>query len=230
MKTAPDRAVELVVLDQRRDQRIQKTVKLAQRLEIPVRHSSVEELSKLANGEKHQGVCLIAKKGESFDEKWLMRSMSDWVNPLLLVLDEVTDPHNLGACLRSADAAGVNAVIVPRDHSCGLTPVVRSVSSGAAETVPLVMVTNLARVLRELQQAGVWFTGTAGESEQILYNADFTGPTGIVMGAEGTGMRRLTRECCDYLVKIPMAGAVESLNVSVATGVVLFEVVRQRSR
>jgi 23S rRNA (guanosine2251-2'-O)-methyltransferase len=228
LKTAPDRAIELLVVEQRRDQRLQKTVQLARRLNIPVRNSSAEELLNLVSGEKHQGVVLIAKAGETFDEKWLQSQLSVWDKPLLLVLDEVTDPHNLGACLRSADAAGVNAVIVPRDHSCGLTPVVRKVASGAAETVPLVMVTNLARTLKELQDANVWLTGAAGEAEQTLYELDLRGPVAIVMGAEGSGMRRLTRESCDYLAKIPMAGAVESLNVSVATGIMLFEAVRQR--
>ena len=148
--------------------------------------------------------------------------------PLLLVLDGVTDPHNLGACLRSADAAGVQAVIIPRDRSAGLTPVVRKVACGAAETVPLVAVTNLARTLKSLQQRGLWVVGAAGEAEQLIYQVDMRVPTVIVMGAEGSGLRRLTREHCDYLAKLPMAGSVSSLNVSVATGICLFEAVRQR--
>jgi 23S rRNA (guanosine2251-2'-O)-methyltransferase len=148
--------------------------------------------------------------------------------PLLLVLDGVTDPHNLGACLRSADAAGVQAVIVPKDRSASLTPVVRKVACGAAETVPLVAVTNLARTLKQLQQRGLWVVGTAGEAQQYIYELDLKIPTVIVMGAEGAGMRRLTRENCDYLARLPMAGGVSSLNVSVAAGVCLFEAVRQR--
>ena len=147
---------------------------------------------------------------------------------MLLVLDGVTDPHNLGACMRSADAAGVAAVIAPRDRAAGMTPVVRKVAAGAAESVPFVAVVNLARTLRELKEKGVWLVGTADEAERTLYDVDLTGPTAIVMGSEGEGLRRLTRESCDELVRIPMAGAVESLNVSVASGVALFEAVRQR--
>jgi 23S rRNA (guanosine2251-2'-O)-methyltransferase len=146
----------------------------------------------------------------------------------LLVLDGVQDPHNLGACLRSADAAGVDAVIVPKDKAAGLTPVVRKVACGAAENVPFFQVTNLARTLRDLQERGIWLIGAAGEAESSLYQADLRGPLALVMGAEEQGMRRLTREHCDVLVNIPMAGSVESLNVSVATGICLFEAVRQR--
>jgi 23S rRNA (guanosine2251-2'-O)-methyltransferase len=149
--------------------------------------------------------------------------------PLILVLDGVTDPHNLGACLRTADAAGALAVIVPKDKSATLTPTVRKVACGAAEVIPLVAVTNLARTLEKLQQRGLWVVGTAGEAEQELYQQDLTGPTILIMGAEGKGMRRLTREHCDYLVRLPMAGSVSSLNVSVATGVCLFEALRQRA-
>ena len=149
-------------------------------------------------------------------------------NPLLLVLDQVTDPHNLGACLRTADAAGVVAVIVPKDNSALLTDTVRHIACGAAESVPFITVTNLSRTMERLKELGVWFTGTADEAKQSLYEVDLTGPTAIVMGAEGPGMRRLTSEKCDFLVRIPMAGSVPCLNVSVATGVMLFEAVRQR--
>jgi 23S rRNA (guanosine2251-2'-O)-methyltransferase len=148
---------------------------------------------------------------------------------LVLVLDGVTDPHNLGACLRSAAAAKVTAVIVPKDRAVGLTPVVRRASAGGADRVPLVAVTNLARTLRELKDAGVWITGLAGDTAQSLYELDLKGPVALVLGSEGEGMRRLTRETCDYVAKIPMPGAMESLNVSVAAGVVLFEALRQRS-
>ena len=148
--------------------------------------------------------------------------------PFLLVLDGVQDPHNLGACLRSADAAGVHAVIVPKDRSAGLTATVRKVACGAAETVPLLAVTNLARTLRTLQDAGVWLFGAAGEAEKSIYDIDLKGPLALVMGNEGSGLRRLTREHCDELFAIPMVGTVESLNVSVATGVALFEAGRQR--
>jgi 23S rRNA (guanosine2251-2'-O)-methyltransferase len=146
----------------------------------------------------------------------------------LLILDGVTDPHNLGACLRVADGAGVDAVIVPKDRSVHLNATVSKVASGAAETMPLIAVTNLARTMRELQEAGVWLIGTDDQTEKTIYDMDYTGPIALVMGAEGEGMRRLTRETCDALVKIPMMGGVESLNVSVASGVALYEARRQR--
>lgn len=150
-------------------------------------------------------------------------------DPLLLVLDQVQDPQNLGACLRTADAAGVDAVVVPKDNSAPISPTVRSIASGAAETVPVARVTNLARTLRALKELGVWVFGTSDRADTSLYSADLRGPVALVMGAEGKGLRRLTLETCDLLVRIPMAGTVECLNVSVATGVCLFEVVRQRS-
>jgi 23S rRNA (guanosine2251-2'-O)-methyltransferase len=149
-------------------------------------------------------------------------------SPLLLILDGVTDPHNLGACLRTADAAGVTAVVVPQDGAAGLSPVARKVACGAADTVPFVRVTNLARTLGQLKAAGVWLIGTSDKASRTLFEQDFSGPVAIVMGAEGAGMRRLTEENCDFLVSLPMQGAVSSLNVSVATGICLFEAVRQR--
>ena len=148
---------------------------------------------------------------------------------LLLVLDGITDPHNLGACLRSAEAAGVTAVIVPKDKAAGITPTVRRAASGAADRVAFFAVTNLARTLKAIKQQGVWLVGLDGESKQDLYSIDLKGPIAIVLGSEGEGMRRLTSESCDFLARIPMRGAVESLNVSVATGVVLFEALRQRA-
>ncbi|MCK4573771.1 MAG: 23S rRNA (guanosine(2251)-2'-O)-methyltransferase RlmB [candidate division Zixibacteria bacterium] len=150
-------------------------------------------------------------------------------DPLLLILDNVQDPHNLGACLRSADAAGVHAVIVPKDRSVSLTDTVRVIASGAAESVPFVQVTNLARTMDELKLAGIWMVGTTDTGKQSLYEVDMRGPLAIVLGAEGKGLRRLTSEKCDFLTRIPMAGKVECLNVSVATGVALFEAVRQRT-
>jgi 23S rRNA (guanosine2251-2'-O)-methyltransferase len=148
--------------------------------------------------------------------------------PFLLLLDEVQDPHNLGACLRTADAAGVHALIAPKDNAVGLTPVVCKVASGAAETLPYIQVTNLARTMGHLKEQGIWLTGTSGDADTELYSADLTGPLGLVMGSEGTGLRRLTREHCDRLVRLPMCGTVESLNVSVAAGVCLYEALRQR--
>jgi 23S rRNA (guanosine2251-2'-O)-methyltransferase len=149
---------------------------------------------------------------------------------LLLILDGIQDPHNLGACLRTADAAGVTAVIAPKDKATSLTPAVRKVACGAAETIPFIQVTNLARFLRHIQQAGVWCYGLAGEATKTLYEIDWSGHSALVLGAEGKGLRQLTRECCDELISIPMLGTVSSLNVSVATGISLFEVVRQRSK
>lgn len=203
---------------------------LAQRAGIPVVNADDAQLGKLAEGERHQGVIaeIVPRSGDP--ETQLEEALeAAGAAPLLLVLDGVQDPHNLGACLRSADAAGVAAVIVPRDRAAGLTPVVRKVAAGAAETVPLVPVVNLARTLRDIKGRGVWLVGTDDAADKTLYDADLQGPLALVMGSEGEGMRRLTRECCDQLVSIPMAGAVESLNVSVATGVALFEAVRQRS-
>jgi 23S rRNA (guanosine2251-2'-O)-methyltransferase len=187
------------------------------------------ELDRMLGGARHQGVLVEIQPAAVGGERELEEFLEVFAGPaLLLVLDGVTDPHNLGACLRTADAAGVQAVILPKDKSVGITPVVRKVACGAAETLPAFLVTNLARSLRTLQDAGVWIYGAAGEAEQTLYEVDFTGSVAVVLGAEGGGLRRLTREHCDGLVKIPMAGTVESLNVSVATGVLLYEVVRQR--
>jgi 23S rRNA (guanosine2251-2'-O)-methyltransferase len=161
-------------------------------------------------------------------EEDLFEIIKDQPNALVLILDGITDPHNLGACLRSADAAGVHAVVVPKDNAATITDTVRHIACGAAERVPFVQVTNLARCLEKLKAAGVWLVGTADETDKLLYDVDLNGPIGIIMGAEGPGMRRLTAENCDFLVKIPMLGSVPCLNVSVATGVCLFEVVRQR--
>jgi 23S rRNA (guanosine2251-2'-O)-methyltransferase len=194
---------------------------------VPVQ---ADELERLTQGGRHQGAVAAVVPRAGDPETQLEEALEGGATapPLLLVLDGVTDPHNLGACLRSADAAGVHAVIVPRDRAVGLTPVVRKVAAGAAETVPLVAVINLARTLRELRERGVWLVGTSDDAPRTLFDVDLRGPTALVMGGEGEGMRRLTRECCDELAAIPMAGAVESLNVSVAAGVALFEAVRQR--
>ena len=226
----PQRVRRVMVAGGREAGRLAEVRALAQSAGVQL--STVEEaqLDKLAAGERHQGVVaeLLPRAGDPETQlEEALEAAGD--APLLLVLDGVQDPHNLGACLRSADAAGVAAVLVPRDRAAGLTPVVRKVAAGAAETVPLVAVVNLARTLRELKERGVWLVGTDDSAEQTLYDAELTGPVALVMGSEGEGMRRLTRECCDQLVSIPMAGAVESLNVSVAAGVVLFEAVRQRS-
>jgi len=185
----------------------------------------------MAGGERHQGVvaeCNVAASSQLALNIAELLSGIDGA-PFLLVLDGVQDPHNLGACLRSADAAGVHAVIVPRDRAVGITPVVSKVACGAAEHVPLIQVTNLARALRQLQDEGVWLLGADERAETSLFDADLKGPLALVLGAEGQGLRRLTREQCDVLISVPMAGSVSSLNVSVATGVCLFEAVRQRA-
>jgi 23S rRNA (guanosine2251-2'-O)-methyltransferase len=170
-----------------------------------------------------------AKPVKTGDEDDLRAILAGTACPLVLILDQVTDPHNLGACLRTADAAGAHAVIVPKDHAAPLTETVRHIACGAAESVPFIQVTNLARTMEHLKEAGVWLTGTADEATQSIYEMDLKGPCGLVMGAEGSGLRRLTAERCDFLVRIPMLGKVPCLNVSVAAGVCLFEAVRQRA-
>lgn len=229
LKTDASRISELRILRGRKDQRLQTLRSLADRESIPWVWAKRDELDQLAAG-KHQGVVALCSAGAVADESYLEQLLAELTEqPLLLVLDGVTDPHNLGACLRSADAAGVHGVIVARDRSVGMTPVVRKVASGAAESVPFIMVTNLARTLDKLKTAGIWVIGTDGDGDDLLYDTDMTGPTALVMGAEGTGLRRLTREACDRLVKLPMLGVVSSLNVSVATGVCLYEIRRQRT-
>ncbi len=202
---------------------------LAGRHSVPVSEADASRLDELAGGGRHQGVVAEVVPLAGDPETQLEEALAAAEGPpLLLVLDGVQDPHNLGACLRSADAAGAAAVLVPRDRAAGLTPVVRKVAAGAAESVPCIAVVNLARTLRALQGRGLWLIGTDDTAQASVFDADYTGPVAVVMGSEGEGLRRLTRECCDQLVRIPMAGAVESLNVSVAAGVVLFEAVRQR--
>jgi len=224
----PERVLDIMVAKGRDDERMNQVVKTARKQGIAVQFVQRQTLDDKTKGEQHQGIIARAKPARVLDETDLDNLLDKTDTPFFLVLDGVTDPHNLGACLRNADAAGVHAVIVPKDNSCSITPVVRKVAVGAAETVPLIQITNLARTLKHLQQAGVWVIGTAGEAEQLIYECKMIGPIALVMGAEGKGMRRLTRETCDELVKLPMAGAVSSLNVSVASGICLFEIVRQR--
>jgi 23S rRNA (guanosine2251-2'-O)-methyltransferase len=226
----PGRVRRVLLAGGRDAGRLAEVRALAQQAGVQVASVELAQLDRLAEGERHQGVVAEIVPRAADPETQLEEALeAAGTVPLLLVLDGVQDPHNLGACLRSADAAGVAAVIVPRDRAAGLTPVVRKVAAGAAESVPLVAVVNLARTLRDLKERGIWLVGTDDAADRTLYEADLKGPLGLVMGSEGEGMRRLTRECCDQLLSIPMAGAVESLNVSVATGVALFEAVRQRS-
>jgi 23S rRNA (guanosine2251-2'-O)-methyltransferase len=227
----PTQVRALWVLASRRDARLGRLVDLATRAGVPVAPVPRADLDTLAPGGRHQGVVAVYEGGTvplgEPDLDPLLDALE--VPPLLLVLDGVQDPHNLGACLRSADGAGAHAVLAPRDRAVGLTPVARKVASGAAEAVPFIQVTNLARTLRSLDDRGLHVVGLAGDAAQSLFDADLTGPLALVVGAEGTGLRRLTREVCGAEVRIPMAGSVASLNVSVAAAVCLYEAVRQRA-
>ncbi len=237
LKSSPQRLRELLVLQGRKDQRIQKITDAARSAGVTVRQADRKKLDQLCEahaGENtnHQGVVAFVLPGKTFVEndlyQLIQKLRDENGEPFILVLDGVTDPHNLGACMRTADAAGVHAVVIPKDNSASLNETARKVACGAGDAVPLIPVTNLARSLKKMQELGLWITGAAGEAEENFYSASLAGPRVIVMGAEGSGMRRLTRETCDMLVKIPMQGTVSSLNVSVATGIILFEVVRQR--
>jgi len=230
LKTRPGAVGELLVAAGRDDRRLEELLERAAAGGITVSRLSRRELDQLLPGSRHQGV--IARLGSTtaaLKEADIQSFLAGLDHaPLLLVLDGVQDPHNLGACLRTADAAGVDALVVPRDRAAGMTPTVRKVASGAAETVPVFTVTNLARALRALKEEGVWLYGASDTADSSLYEADFSGPLALVLGSEGTGLRRLTRELCDFQVAIPMAGSVTSLNVSVAAGVLLYEARRQR--
>jgi 23S rRNA (guanosine2251-2'-O)-methyltransferase len=225
-----ERALHLILQKGRDDARMAELERLALDAGVRVEWRDVRELDRLAGGERHQGVCVQVRAPGTLGEGALDELLDRSPQALLLVLDSVQDPHNLGACLRTADAAGATAVIVPRDRAAGLSPVVRKVASGAAEVIPLIQVVNLARTLRWLKDREIWIAGADDSAPKSLYETDLKGALAVVLGAEGTGLRRLTRESCDVLISIPMAGVVESLNVSVATGVVLYEVVRQRKQ
>ncbi|HXQ63502.1 MAG TPA: 23S rRNA (guanosine(2251)-2'-O)-methyltransferase RlmB [Steroidobacteraceae bacterium] len=224
-------AVRRVILQSgRTDRRATELAELARARSIVIETRPAAELDALAGGGVHQGAAARVEAALPLDEHELLMRLDGAARPpLVLVLDGVQDPHNLGACLRTADGAGADAVVAPRDRAVGLTPVVRKVAAGAAETVPFTQVTNLARFLRALKDAGLWVVGTDGEAQSLHYSADLKGPLAVVLGAEGGGMRRLTREHCDLVVRLPMLGGVESLNVSVAAGVMLYEAVRQRA-
>lgn len=229
IKHAPEDITVIYVQTERHDKRLMQIVNLAKSAKIKINHLSQTEMAKQFADFHHQGVVAKSIGKKQFHEQDLEHLIIDSQHPpLFLVLDGVQDPHNLGACLRSANAAGVNAVIAPKDRAASITPIVRKVASGAAEVTPFIAVTNLSRTLRQLRDQGVWVFGLAGEAEKILYKADLTVPAALVLGAEGEGMRRLTREHCDELLYIPMSGSVTSLNVSVAAGICLFEAVRQR--
>jgi 23S rRNA (guanosine2251-2'-O)-methyltransferase len=227
LKTAPQSVRELHVDPTRRDARMRQFVQRAHEVGVRVIDSDDDNLQRLCGTHRHQGV--VARVDPVFQARTLAEVLEDVSDePLLLLLDGVTDPHNLGACLRVADGAGAHAVIAPKDHAVGVNATVAKVASGAAETVPYLMVTNLARCITELKAQQVRVVGAADDAPATLYEADLRGPLAIVLGAEGKGLRQLTRTSCDALVRIPMHGAVESLNVSVAAGVCLFEARRQR--
>jgi len=229
LKTAPQSIIEIYVDPTRRDARMRQFVERSKEAGVRLIEADGMRLAKLAGSHGHQGVAARVNAVEqvhSLDE--LLERVEQVEAPLILVLDGVTDPHNLGACLRVADGAGAHAVIAPKDHAVGINATVAKVASGAAETVPYFMVTNLARTLNELKERNIWIIGTSDDASKNLYQMDFKGPTALVLGAEGNGMRQLTRKTCDELVSIPMQGAVESLNVSVASGVCLYEALRQR--
>ena len=230
LRHAPASIKEIYVEASRRDKRMQTFIQQAQAAHVKVLPVAAERLDGLSKGTRHQGVVALAEEHQlAVDIDELLDDLEAAGKvPFFLVLDGVTDPHNLGACLRTADAAGVHAVIAPKDRAVGLNTTVQRVACGAADTVPYLMVTNLARTLRQLKDRDVWVVGTDDQASGNLYTVDARRPMAWVMGAEGEGMRRLTRETCDELVTIPMQGSVESLNVSVASAVCLYETVRQR--
>ncbi len=227
LKVAPKSIRELHVDATRRDQRMKQFLAKVEEAGLKVIESDDDKLQKMCGTHRHQGVVArveVIQKSNSLDD--LLDGLTE--PALLLVLDGITDPHNLGACLRVADGAGVHAVIAPKDHAVGINATVAKVASGASETVPYFMVTNLARTLAELKERDIWIIGTSDDAPASLYQTDLRGPTALVLGAEGEGMRQLTRKNCDALVSIPMMGSVDSLNVSVASGVCLYEARRQR--
>ncbi|MWN06343.1 23S rRNA (guanosine(2251)-2'-O)-methyltransferase RlmB [Gilliamella sp. Pas-s95] len=233
---SPERIIEVFIIKGREDKRLIAVVRQLEQLGLPVKIANRQWLDEKSKNGVHQGILAMVKPSRGYQENDIPLLMEGQINPVILILDGVTDPHNLGACIRTADAAGVDFIIVPKDRSAPLNSTVQKVACGAAESVPVVRVTNLARTMRMLQdEYQVWIVGTAGEADRTLYQTDFYKTStatslALVMGAEGEGMRRLTKEHCDELVSIPMAGIVSSLNVSVATGVCLFEIVRQKNR
>lgn len=227
LKTAPQSIIEIHFDAGRRDQRMRQFLVRVEEADVRLIESDDERLHKLCGTHRHQGV---VARAQAVQQSHSLDELLDTIEgpALLLVLDGVTDPHNLGACLRVADGAGAHAVIAPKDHAVGINATVAKVASGAAETVPYFMVTNLARTLKELKERDIWVIGTSDDAPATLYDTDLRRPVALVLGAEGAGMRQLTRKTCDELVSLPMAGAVESLNVSVASGICLYEAVRQR--
>jgi len=229
LSAKPENILEIFLVESRADKRIDELLALAKQQHIPIHPLQKKQLDEWFPGTNHQGVAARIKSPALLNENDLEILIKETeAKPLFLILDGIQDPHNLGACLRTADACQVTAVIIPKDRSATLTASVRKVASGAAESVPIIQVTNLVRTLEYLKKLGVWIMGTNGKAETSLYQVDLKGPVAIALGAEGAGLRRLTEEHCDILMHIPMLGVVESLNVSVAAGVCLYEAIRQR--
>lgn len=229
LKQSTHKIKKLYINQNRKDNRLTEIQQLAETQDITVSLLSLETIKKHFGDIKHQGVIAEVYASKSLTEADIPTLLAEIQGtPLILILDGITDPHNLGACLRSADAAGVHCVIAPKDNSADITPIVSKVASGAAETMPFIRVTNLVRTIKALKESGIWVYGAAGEAKSSIYTLDFRAATAIVMGAEGKGLRRLTRESCDGLFALPMQGHVQSLNVSVAAGISLYEVSRQR--
>lgn len=229
VESDPENIIRLLCDQSRTDKRLESLIEKARAAGLQIETVEKRTLDKMSANARHQSVLALYRQPKSLGEDELLRQLSGVTEPLfLLVLDGIQDPHNLGACLRTADAAGVHAVIAPKDRAVGMTPVVRKVAAGAAGRVPFYQLTNIKRTLAQLQKEGLWVIGAADEASQNYSSVDYKGSIALVLGAEEKGLRRLTRELCDELVSIPMAGSVSSLNVSVAAGVCLFEVVRQR--
>ena len=224
----PDRVTAIRLAEKRDDPKVRAIDDLARRHKVPIQRVDQHALKQQLGDVAHQGVAADITPMPPWTEDDLINALQTATNPLILVLDGVQDPHNLGACLRTADACGALAVVVPKDRAAQVTPTVRKVAVGAAETTPVVPVTNLVRTLKLLQEAGLWVVGADAEGEKLAQEIDLTGGIVLAMGAEGTGLRHLTRQTCDWMVRLPQLGAVESLNVSVAAGMLLYEAVRQR--
>lgn len=229
LERAPERFIEVYFLSDRHDKRGKLLLEEMTRLGLKIKLTNRQFLDAQSSGGVHQGIVAKIKPGKVHQEQDLTRLLDSVDVPFILILDNVTDPHNFGACLRTADAAGIDLVITPKDRSAPLNSTVKKVACGASESLPVIRVTNLVRTIRLLQDRNIWIVGTTGEAETSLVEGNYYGPLALVMGAEGVGMRRLTQEHCNQLIRIPMNGTVSSLNVSVATGVCLFEMVRQRT-
>lgn len=232
---SPERLIQIYIHQERDNKRFMSVMKEIELLGIPTMQVDKKKLDQMSHDAVHQGIIALITPAKQYSEQdvdhLIEYSRSQKKEPFILILDNITDPHNLGACIRTADASGIDFIIVPKDRSATVNATAKKVASGAAETIPVVRVTNLVRTMRHLKdQHQIWIVGTDGDADKTLFDSNLTGALAIVMGAEGDGMRRLTKEHCDQLINIPMAGLVSSLNVSVATGVCLFEVVRQRSK